>query len=112
MTFIVNSCSANTFIPVATVLLALITKLKLFSTAACLSNFPVISPEFTFIESPVGNDPDCKVYSKSPCRLSKSSTSIFIATWLSCLNVPRSEPVVKTGLRWALKSTLNLVPCI
>ena len=64
------------------------------------------------MEIPAGKDPDCIEYSRSPCNGSKSSTSILTTTLLSCLNVPRSEPVLKTGLLLPLKSMVNAVPSI
>ena len=64
------------------------------------------------MDTPVGNDPDCIEYSRSPCNGSKSSTSIFTTMALSCLKVPRSAPVLKTGLLFALKSMVSGDPSI
>ena len=64
------------------------------------------------IDKPEGNAPAIIEYSKSPCKGSKSSTSILIATALSCLNDPRSYAVLKIGLLFAERSTVKSDPPI
>ena len=64
------------------------------------------------MDTPAGNEPDCIEYSRSPCNGSKSSTSILTTNALSCLNVPRSEPVLNTGLLLALRSMVSGDPSI
>ena len=75
-----------------------------------MPNWPCISPVFISIDSPDGNAPLWIEYCKSPCRGSKSTTSIFITTLLSCLNDPNAEGVSKTGLLFGANENNNGTP--